>query len=401
MNNILYHGNIGIEYPCPSLILLNNEIQNLTTCYKIYISEAGSNVTLIWNDSLNSIYCLFCGCLNITEIIFSNFDYSSITNMDCLFHNLVSLTSVDLSNLYTTNVNSMRYMFYNCRSIKYLNLSNFNTSRVTDMFNMFCNCKNLTSIDLSNFDISKVMNMNNMFKSCENLKHINLLNFKYNSKLLTKNIFSGIANNSIICIDKNNPLSMYKLLSDSKCITTPYKFDWWTAHCKINKTGNCIINYNSTIYTDEYKEKCYNVCLDNSALYYTSEFEMKIYHCEPRCPKEYPFENIETHTCVKHCSIAEREREICKMNFISDDENNKEVEEKEIENTKEELSNGFNTTDINDGKNLIIKQKDVTITITNTENQKKSLNLSSIDLGECENEIKKNIIYQTTNLYIY
>ena len=89
------------------------------------------------------------------------------------------------------------------------------------------------------------------------------------------------------------------------------------------------------------------------------------------------------------------------MNFISDDENNKEVEEKEIENIKEELSNGFNTTDINDGKNLIIKQNDVTITITNTENQKKSLNLSSIDLGECENKIKtKYNIPNDESLYI-
>ena len=139
-----------------------------------------------------------------------------------------------------------------------------------------------------------------------------------------------------------------------KCITNFESLNWWTANYKINEKEKYIINYNSTIDKDEYKEKCYNVCLENAALHYISEFEMKIYHCEPRCPKEYPFEKNDTHSCVKNCSIIEREMEICKINFISDDENNKEVEEKEVEHIKEELSNGFNTSDIDGGKNLII-----------------------------------------------
>ena len=73
------------------------------------------------------------------------------------------------------------------------------------------------------------------------------------------------------------------------------------------------------------------------------------------------------------------------MNFISD-----EIEDIEIENIKQELTNGFDTSNIDEGKNIVIEQKDSTITVTSTENQKneKSTNSTIIDLGECENKIK-------------
>ena len=58
---------------------------------------------------------------------------------------------------------------------------------------------------------------------------------------------------------------------------------------------------------------------------------------------------------------------ICIINFISDDENNKEVE-----NIKEELTKGFYTSNVDKGKNIVIKQKDYTVTISTTRNQKNS-----------------------------
>ena len=73
------------------------------------------------------------------------------------------------------------------------------------------------------------------------------------------------------------------------------------------------------------------------------------------------------------------------MNFISDD-----IEDIEIENIKEQLTKGFDTSNIDKGKNFIIKQKESTITITTNENQKKdiSTNSTTIDLGGCEKKIK-------------
>ena len=97
---------------------------------------------------------------------------------------------------------------------------------------------------------------------------------------------------------------------------------------------------------------------------------------------------------------------MCKINYISEDENiNKEVEEKAIENVKEELTNGFNTSNIDSGKNVVIGQKHSTIAITSTENQKKektsNSNSTTIDLWDCEAKIKDEYgIPKNKSLYI-
>ena len=380
-NNILYYGNVGIEYPCPSSVYLNNKIQK--DCYRIFLNEKerNINITLVWYNKLNSIYCLFCDCSNITEIKFLNFDTSSITNMDSLFQNCISLTSVDLSNLDIKNVKSMRYMFYNCRYIKSINLSKFNTSNVTDMFNMFGNCKNLTSIDLSNFDTSKLINMNNMFKNCEKLEYINLLNFTNKITPSISDMFSGITKIAVICIDKNKAPFIYYLADNMECITISCRADWMSFQNKIiNK--KCIINCSSTINRYKYNEKCYDTCPDNATLYHIAKnLYMNYYNCVESCIKE-----IKSGTC--------------KLNFTSNG-NYKEFEEIELGTVKENLINGFDTSDIDRGQNLMIEQKDSTITITNTENQKNEKSSNSIVLGECEKIIKNEYnISEKESLYI-
>ena len=105
---------------------------------------------------------------------------------------------------------------------------------------------------------------------------------------------------------------------------------------------------------------------------------------------EFPFEIIETQNCVNYCTINERVEGKCKINFVSKDEINKEIEENVFENIKKELTNNFNTSDIDKGKDIIMEQKHSTITITTTENLKKgiSYNFTTINLGECETKIK-------------
>ena len=119
--------------------------------------------------------------------------------------------------------------------------------------------------------------------------------------------------------------------------------------------------------------------------------------------KRISFEIIETQNCVSSCTINQKEKGICKINYISEEENSKEIEEKVVENIKEDLTNGFNTSNIDSGKNVVIAQKDSTITITSTENQRneKSSNLTTIDLGECETKIKDEYkIPKDKSLYI-
>ena len=583
INGILNNIYINIEYPCPSLIYLNNEIQNETNRSKININKSESIVKLIWNAPLKSIRFLFCNCSNITEIFFLNFDTSKLTDMSHLFENCYSLTSVNISNLNIKNITSMDSIFYNCI--------------------------NLTSIDLSNFDTSKVTNMDKLFYNCKSLKYINLINFTNKKNPSTIDMLYGVPRNSKIYIDKNKAPYIYNLINNmsyiinlrkldyldnslldtinvkttlleesssydfnfsdyegnqernvsfykrnsivddtftlSNKITTEYNFldnetnykstknilEDTNVQNKINETEDFFINFSSEINKYEYRDKsfdnfsdiittttlddkffsdkeeliystfspeksiecyisceicneegnytkhnclscsadypyelnidetinCYNICdyysyynsnnnksyctsdlscpkvfnklipLKNQCIdecskdeYYQYEFrkecyqecpyniseksKIKDFYCEATCPKEYPFEIVETQDCVNNCSIIQRARNLCIINFLSEDnENNKEVEEKSVENIKDELINDFDTSDIDKGINIVIEQKESTVTISSAENQKnaKKSNSTSIDLGECEKKIKDEYgIPEDKSLYI-
>ena len=163
-------------------------------------------------------------------------------------------------------------------------------------------------------------------------------------------------------------------LCDSNCKTCYYEENIpISSNCsscyenKYLKNGKCVDDCKSdSDYQYEFKHTCYQECPYNISV----KSETKDFYCEAKCSKENPFEIIETQTCVSICSITQSESGICKINYISEDENNKEVEEKAVEYVKEELTNGYNTSNIDSGKNVVIEQKDSTITITTTENQK-------------------------------
>ena len=404
MKNVLNCEGIGFEYPRPSSIYLGTLKQSFVNCRQINISLAEITVSLILDESLNSMYCLFCDCSDILEVKFINFNDSSITNMDSLFQNCISLTSVDLSKVNTKNIKSMRYMFFNCKVLQLINLPDFVSSSATDVFNMFSHCENLNEIDLSNFYSSKLKNLNYIFKDCKKLEYINLTNFNSINKQLLLDMLSQIENNPVIpviCIDINKAYSIYNLLNNLTCIAISCRTEWEVIRNEI-KNKKCIMECNHTIKRYQYEGKCYDACPKIAPFYiFLEESRRKFFKCVPRCPLEYPFEKIETHNCVDSCNLTEREKEICQINYMPNDTNNKEVEDKELENIKTILTNGFNTSDIGSGKNLIIKQRESTITITNTENQKKPSNLTTIDLGECEKKLKDEYsIPENEPLYI-
>ena len=164
--------------------------------------------------------------------------------------------------------------------------------------------------------------------------------------------------------------------------------------------------HNCTKCSNEYKyqldinraKNCYEECPNDISI----QSNKNNFYCKIKCPKEYPFEIIETHLCVDICTIYEQEQGLCKINYVSNEES-KEAEEKAVENVKEELTKNFNTSNLDKGENIVIKQKDSTISITTTENQKneKSNNVTTIDLGECEDKIKEEYnITKNKSLYI-
>ena len=161
--NKIFHSSQNNKCPditIPDLVQINGVNLSVNDVIPEYtFSELDNNVTLIWYDFPYTTNCLFFDCLNITEINFSLFDTSKVTNMGYMFWVCRSLQSLDLSNFNTSNVINMHGMFQNCKNLQSLNLSNFDTSNVINMRNMFDDCYRLTCLDLSNFNTSKVENM--------------------------------------------------------------------------------------------------------------------------------------------------------------------------------------------------------------------------------------------------
>ena len=117
----------------------------------------------------------------------------------------------------------------------------------------------------------------------------------------------------------------------------------------------------------EFQKKCYEPCPQN-----ISEISQeKEYYCEIRCPKELPYELIDSQKCTKNCTLSQINKKLCKINLVSENENEKnEAQEKLIENIQEEIANGIDTSGIDKGEDIIIQEKDVIVTITKNDNQK-------------------------------
>jgi len=161
----------------PSVIFINDVLQNYTGIVVYDLENSVNNITIIWNHLLTNCDTMFLGLSNITKIEFINFDTSKVTSMYGMFYNCIFITSLNLNMFDTSNVQNMDAMFFDCISMKSLDISNFNTSLVNSMNSLFCNCLSLTSIDLNNFDTSLVTEMYFMFYRCESLKSLNLSNF--------------------------------------------------------------------------------------------------------------------------------------------------------------------------------------------------------------------------------
>ena len=80
-NMTIYNNNkCGNDAPLPSEIYINGIKQS--TIQSFYDLKAeDNNITLIWNNSINTAQCMFYQCKYITEMNFSNFESSLLTNM--------------------------------------------------------------------------------------------------------------------------------------------------------------------------------------------------------------------------------------------------------------------------------------------------------------------------------
>ena len=96
----------------------------------------------------------------ITELDFSGWDTSTVTDMSKMFYFCSNLAVFDLEHLDTSSVTDMSYMFGRLCGAETLDLSCLDTSSATDISNMFFQSWGLRELNLSGFDTSSVKNSN-------------------------------------------------------------------------------------------------------------------------------------------------------------------------------------------------------------------------------------------------
>ena len=61
-----------------------------------------NNITLVFNEEIDSCESMFEGLNNIKVIDLSNFDFSKVTNMDSMFNECNGLENINFGNINTS-----------------------------------------------------------------------------------------------------------------------------------------------------------------------------------------------------------------------------------------------------------------------------------------------------------
>ena len=179
----------------PSEVIVNGE--RATACENTYQCNLGitkNNMTLKFDDQINSLKELFDNVRKIIEIDLSHFDSSHVTTMEKMFNKCIDLEKINFKNINTSSVESMNRLFRECSSLTSIDVSNFDTTKVISMSNMFAECWSLEALDLSNFDNPNLKDTSFMFEDCYRLQYLNLSSFDTSGVTYMYGMFSGCSN---------------------------------------------------------------------------------------------------------------------------------------------------------------------------------------------------------------
>ena len=305
----------------PKEVIINGETK--TNVKKIFNFEKDyNNVTIIYEDKLNSCENMFNGITNITEIDLTEFDTSEVTNMDFMFNQSINLEKITFGNINTSKVESMSWLFQNCIRLKSINISNFdtssvknmdgifrymetitsidvskfNTQNVENMFDMFGYCYKLTSINVSNFNTSKVTNMQGMFFHDYELKYVDLSNFD------TRNVI-----NMRYMFEKNYKLKRLELSNFDTSLVIDVRSMF---------KGNSELIY-LNLYSFTLREETNNysifdsiypnikICINDSYTKNILKQYNKFFNCSDICFKENIKIDLKYNICIENCNESE------------------------------------------------------------------------------------------------
>ena len=420
----------------PDEILINGiEQEELKTEY--YLNNSINIAKLIWYNELSSLNSMFSGCDNITEIDLTSFDSSNVVSTSFMFYNCLSLTKIDFSNFDTSNILEMNSMFQNCISLTNLDLSNFATTQVAHMNSMFKGCSSLISLDFTSLSLSQGPFINNLFGGCSKLKYINLKNADITQNLINSNLFASISENLIVCSNELELENIFLFRKKLNCLKDSNRFldeedkiicytndsNIYNEHICNICGNNFHLKYND-LYNNNTSNNCYESLKDYCPFYYYHNLTSNLFYCTENnnCPNDYKKLISDNNQCIDNCEKNHIYKydynNICYDTIFTDITENmiistdnlvlakgkikNETKAEIINNIIKELIKEFNISEIDSEKDKKIYEKDLTIVLTSTMNQKNNEDINNItmNLGQCEN-ILKNYYNLSSNDSLY
>ena len=371
---------LGENAPTPNEIIINGETKiDLNVLYDF--TEYENYITIKWTQMPSSCSKMFKNCGSIVSIDLSKFDSSLIIDVSEMFSGCIQLEYINFTNFDVTLVENMDKMFYDCINLISLDLSNFYTISAYSMEGMFQNTESLISLDLKNFDTSKVTNMKNMFNNCKSLIYINLQSFIEKEDVLIENIFTSQIEHLIYCINVNKAPNIFSELYSNNlendceniCFTEEKKIDIDDKIC----VENC--------QDEKYEYELNNICYKKTSV--NENTEISKYSANTNLDSilnDKYTENIN----FSFETIFKESKEKSSEESTNIDEIIKSLKEFIISDNSDLV---FSNLISGNKQDLIAEYKNVTYQITTTENQKYSnySNISSINLGDCEDKLKE------------
>ena len=402
---------------------------------------------------------VFYNCWSLTSLNVSNWNTISATSMAFMFYNCYSLSSLDLSTFIGNKVNHFECIFYNLVSLEYINIEKLYTDKKIkshDYQKLFYNVPDNIVVCMNDENYFRETNyiVDGMsYKTCL------IRDCSENWKLNTKKML--IENNLIACVDscEENEYFIYEYNGKCNERCTNGIDDTSTVQkckCELEQCHSCPLaalrkglctNCNDNYYpkeNDNLNIGEYINCYKDPEGYYFDETDLlykKCYHTCKACNKRgnyvthnclecdtnysygirdknnyfncYEFNCgifLITQECLENCDINNMVKKLCdlkyKYNLTNENEELSEEEEIEfkdkiLENIERVIiSNDYNTYNIDNKEDEIIKYKNMQIEITTIENQKNNIqnkikNRTFIDLGN--NEILLRNYYNLSN----
>ena len=209
--------------------------------------------------------------------------------------------------------------------------------------------------------------------------------------------------NCIVClgeytyeIQKNDSKNCHKKCSDY------FFFDnYGNYHCVekckypfyllIDELNQCIKSCSqSNGYYKEFQGKCYKECPKDISI----EINNKTERCKPICTPEFPYEIVDTQSCVSSCNENQKKYKICVDNYFANITNIQDSNEKTI---IEQIINSFNENNTH----IFVEQNGTKYELLPLNSQNEYNTSSEVDLLDCENElINYYKIKENETLYI-